>query len=298
MEYIPDNEKKCDPAHIALLIGSKVNQLVIIKLLPPSAQEDILRARYHQSNIYGSLALAGMVSLLGMDSRCRVLSKMSFLNDKRECLRLCDLNLEGLLRECANVSRYWCDESPHMEIYRERPLHFAINSPSDINIIRMLLTSGPISDNDRAEGLYNAVNKGYVEATRMLLDSGPISDYIRGRGICEAALEGYANIVEMLLASGPISDKDRGEAICKATWNGHTSTVKMLLASGSISDKDRGVGVCSAVDKGYAEITRMLLASGPISDKDRGRGIHGALVRGNPGIIEMLVTSGFILDVD
>jgi hypothetical protein len=319
MSYISDDVNECDAAHIAPLIGSKVNQLVIIKLLPPSAQEDILRARYHQSNIYGSLALAGMVSLLEMDSRRRVLSKGSFYSDKRECLRLCDLSLEGLLRECANVSRYWCDERPHGQIYRESLLGLAIqSSPPDINIIRMLLTSGPISDEARGERICIAASQGYTNIVKMLLASGSISNksrgaliceaaakgqseiirmllasgsiirIARGRGVCSAALRGYLDIVEMLLARGPILDRHREEGICAAASKGYTNIVEILLASGSISEETRGGGVCSAASRSYLDIVEMLLASGSISDKDRKQAIHIATENNHPDIVIML----------
>lgn len=190
-------------------------------------------------------------------------------------------------------------------------------SQSDIELITLVVSSGPIATGYRAEAVVMAAPTGNIPLIELLLSYPDevephssqnsyfglvtyihtnINDADRGRAICAAAEAGSLTVVDTLLLNGSIYDEDRGYALTLACYGNYPDIVERLLtpAGTLILVEDVGKAVAASVDVGNKDLVERVLGVVKITEHDRGEAVIIAASNGRLDILEILIADGII----
>ena len=108
---------------------------------------------------------------------------------------------------------------------------------SNLHNLRLLLARDSIDTNDRGGALLEAVwhDNINLELIRLLLTSGPIPLYHRMWAIAEARERKNPELEQLLQADHPVSANDLGETLVKAVDKDNLKVAQLVLSMGRIS---------------------------------------------------------------
>jgi hypothetical protein len=188
-------------------------------------------------------------------------------------------------------------------------------SQTDFNSLIYLLNSTDynalikLDEMQRGDALLDATSQSDIELITLVVSSGPIATGYRAEAIVMAATTGNGTLVELLLSYPDevepqttdnsyfglvtyirtnINDADRGRAVCAATKTGSLTVVDILLLNGNIYDEDRGYAVTLACKGNYADIVERLLVL-PILKEDAGKAVVASVGVGNKDLVERIL---------
>ncbi len=153
--------------------------------------------------------------------------------------------------------------------------------------VRELLSQGVVFEG-HGEALYNAAENGHIDIVRILMENGPISERCRCIALKQAALRGFIDIVRIFLENSPISEEGRGQALCYAAEGGRIDIARILIENGPISEENRGQALYYAAIGGHIDIARILIENGTISERDRRAAVIAANVSGSNEIVQFI----------
>ncbi len=173
-----------------------------------------------------------------------------------------------------------------------------------VEIVKLVLNSGPIDDFYANVALMYASKKGTIEIVKLLLDSGANVNAISEDGdtaLMRASKKGNIEIVELLLNSGAdinaISDNGN-TALIMAAEGGHREIVEVLLNNGASNGSTNKVGSTAlivAAMNGHKEAIKLLLDNNAdINAKDHYRctALTYASRNGDKEIVKLLLDFG------
>ncbi len=142
----------------------------------------------------------------------------------------------------------------------------------NIEIVKLVLNSGPIDDFYANAALWYASKKGTVEIVKLVLDNGANANAVninRRTALMIASKRGHLEIVKLLLDHGADVNNTTGNndntALMIASQRGHKEVVKLLLYSGAnvrAINRWGNTPLMAAAYWGHQEIVKFLLDSG------------------------------------
>jgi hypothetical protein len=159
----------------------------------------------------------------------------------KDLFKICTLHLipsitdfsNGSATEDVNLDTFFVllQSYPDLTMFmRARAVSAAANR-NNIGCLKLLLASGPITDDTRGNAVFTTVQRNNIEGVKLLLANGPISEVYRGRSVWHATEINNIELAQLLLDNGPISEEDRKGILWLAARKGNTELVNLLTMS-------------------------------------------------------------------
>lgn len=162
-------------------------------------------------------------------------------------------------------------------------------------MLKLLLDSGPITVEDRAEAVKIAVEHMHDGTVETLLENNAaVPSELLGPSVIAAAIHQSPLCLEKLLKGRNILQDDRGQAVIAAAEHGHEQNMDLLLQNNAqISVEHRGLAVIKSC-WGKTTNLQKLLNNGSITREARGAAVMEAVKEECKGHLDLLLTNQVI----
>lgn len=155
-----------------------------------------------------------------------------------------------------------------------------------------ILSSLNITEQERGESLCFVAEQANEVALRVLLSSGTISNDLVGRALVLASKRGWLEGVSILLSNPGISVDSIDHSLSVSVENKHLGLVQKLLEKG-VSENGRGKALCIASGNKYKPaFFDIIVQSGSISIEHRGQAVCIAAGYNRKDRISTLLSNG------